>query len=811
MERTAVKIPWPDWQLVEQVGRGQFGTVYKISCTKFGITEYAAMKVISIPSDPQMIENDYSCGYDKDSVASKYKSYLDDVLKEYQLMMKVKGNAGIVRCDDISVFAHEDGIGWDVYIRMEYLTPIMRVLSDISNEESIVQLGIFMCEALDECERNNILHRDIKPSNILMSSRGEFKLGDFGVSRTLESENTYGTKGIGTYDYMAPEVYNGGKYGKEADIYSLGMVMYWLLNGRTYPFLTKGKAPTAQEIIIARQKRFSGDKLPRPIHGNTALVSVVLKACEFDPKNRYKTAKEMLDDLVNIKYGSTVNPNVITAQKEEPVKDGFIHNTNRKDTNNAWNDAQETVGNEYSNNRKAINGSETIGKANFSSVKKTSPSEDASVKQTKEKIPKKATRKINALVLENFDVGGSEETFTIEPSIQSDNNISWNDTQETVGKDYSRKRESIYDSKTVGKTYDYQHKSNSQIGNIKNTVSKDDLKYSKSAQVEQASVVEKMIKAEKKAKTTKITIVITIIVALIVLLIVFEKVIFPTMDLNRALRLLDAGDYETASSILAKIDNSELVASSKYDKAMALIDSGNYEAAYILLNGLNYKDSNEKLDSIRPQYNQNIINRAQVGDNVFFGSYEQDNNLANGKEDIEWIVLAREDEKVLLISKYALDFQPYNEIYSDITWENCTLRVFLNNTFLNEAFCAEEENIILRTKVTADYNPDYLRSPGNDTEDKVFLLSVREAKKYFGTDIGYQCQFTDYCFNGRDKNRSEYDYYDEYEGTCFWWLRTPGCWWDDAAVVYDDVETIGTRVDFPNGGVRPALWLDLNT
>lgn len=301
-------IPWEGWEFVEQIGRGQFGSVYKIAITKYGVTEYAAMKVISIPSDPQMIENDYSCGYDRASVIAKYKSFLDQVINEFQLMMKIKGSPNVVRCDDISVFQHEDGIGWDVYIRMECLTPVMKILSEITDEATIIKLGIDLCNALDVCEQENIIHRDIKVSNILISKQGDFKLGDFGVSRTLEGENVYGTKGIGTYDYMAPEVYNGEKYGTTADIYSLGMVLYWLLNDRAFPFFTKGKAPTAQEIETARLRKFSGESLPRPSGGSDALAAVVLKACAFDPQYRYGTAKEMMNDLFNILHGQSVNP-----------------------------------------------------------------------------------------------------------------------------------------------------------------------------------------------------------------------------------------------------------------------------------------------------------------------------------------------------------------------------------------------------------------------------------------------------------------------------------------------------------------------
>ena len=188
-------------------------------------------------------------------------------------------------------------------------------------------------------------------------------------------------------------------------------------------------------------------------------------------------------------------------------------------------------------------------------------------------------------------------------------------------------------------------------------------------------------------------------------------------------------------------------------------------------------------------------------DSIAFGRYIQKEN--GRPEPIEWQVLARENGRVLIISKYALDCVPYNTLYKNVTWETCSLRKWLNETFLNAAFSSVEQNSILSTKVTPDKNPPYSVSPGNYTTDKVFLLSNKEVKKYFFIDIYRKCQGTPHCYaKGAFKHLN----------ACWWWLRSPGTSSARAA----DVGCEGTVVE---GGddvnrqiaVRPAMWINLGT
>ena len=252
-----------------------------------------------------------------------------------------------------------------------------------------------------------------------------------------------------------------------------------------------------------------------------------------------------------------------------------------------------------------------------------------------------------------------------------------------------------------------------------------------------------------------------------------------------------------------------IIPQQKYNKAMNMINAGEYEAAYTLLGELSYKDSKEKQESIKPQYYRALLMKADVGDTVFFGAYEQDNNISNGKEDIEWLVLAKEDNRLLVISQYTLDCQRYNTEYANVTWENCTLRKWLNEDFLNSTFSDGEKAMIPTLTVSADKNPDYSTEPGNATQDKVFLLSITEANRYFKTDEERMCVPTAYAkANGAYMSSS---YTKGGIATCWWWLRSPGLLQHLAADVYRDGGVIsrGYSINNGHGGVRPAMWIEL--
>lgn len=258
--------------------------------------------------------------------------------------------------------------------------------------------------------------------------------------------------------------------------------------------------------------------------------------------------------------------------------------------------------------------------------------------------------------------------------------------------------------------------------------------------------------------------------------------------------------------------DSVIIPNAKYNNAIALMNTGNVVDAYETLIALDgYKDSTDKANSIYGKYKIEKLKVVKTGDYIFFGAYEQDNDTSNGKEAIEWLVLEKENDKILLISKYALDCQQYNTSWDTVTWETCTLRKWLNGTFINAAFSTEEKALILNANVSADKNPSYSTDPGNATTDKVFLLSINEAKKYFTSDAERKCAPTDYAKAQGTSTSSSCTVGGK--ATCWCWLRSPGSSQISAAYVYSygGLDECGDLVDRDNRAVRPALWITLGS
>ena len=304
-----IRLPWPGWTIGKYLGAGGYGKVYEIERTLSGVRERAALKVVSRPADDAEIEACYENGYDQASMKASYEEEIQRYVKEYELMKDLQGQTNIVSCDDFAVVPRKDGIGGQIFIRMELLTPLQKATmptkQSMLSESEVIRLGKDICKALILCEARHIIHRDIKPENILISKFGDYKLGDFGVAR-VQDHTTNATK-MGTHGYAAPEVEHGQKYGKEADIYSLGITLYWLLNNRRMPFLNADEPVTAMKNQEALRRRYEGEKLPAPKNGSQKLKQIVLKACAYRPVDRYRSAQELYDALAELSGEQTAS------------------------------------------------------------------------------------------------------------------------------------------------------------------------------------------------------------------------------------------------------------------------------------------------------------------------------------------------------------------------------------------------------------------------------------------------------------------------------------------------------------------------
>lgn len=273
------------WKIVGLIGNGSYSTVYEAHRTVDNVICKSAIKVIhsSLRSVPIVGTNDLNA-------QTLHSACL--IQHELAHMIALKGTGYIVSYEDHDTVDLPDG-SEDTIIRMELLDPLSNVLnSKYLTEGEVIKLGIDICKALELCAYINLIHRDIKPSNIFLTQWGGYKLGDFSAATMVGEQLEIGH--IGTLRYMAPEVYHGKPFSANIDMYSLGLVMYELLNGGKIPFLreddTHGGSSAKQDALF---RRLFGEPFPQIPSVSSSLQSVILKACAFNPTKRFQSPLEM--------------------------------------------------------------------------------------------------------------------------------------------------------------------------------------------------------------------------------------------------------------------------------------------------------------------------------------------------------------------------------------------------------------------------------------------------------------------------------------------------------------------------------------
>ena len=303
---------WPQWRLVGEIGCGSYGTVYKAVREEHGVESYSAIKVISVPQQEAEVSSIRSDGLDDTAARKYFENIVTNKVGEIKVLESMKGNSNIVSIEDYRVLEYPDKICWDIFIRMELLTGFGDYIADKKPDEDMaIKLGMDICSALELCAKRNIVHRDVKPENIFVSQFGDFKIGDFGIARELELCGSSFTVS-GTQNYMAPEV-QSMNYDATVDFYSLGLVLYKLLNNNRLPFLDPyAQLINPQDYHAALERRFSGEEIPDPIGASPALAQIIRKACAYNPEKRFRTATDFKSALAAVR-------NTETAATSEPA------------------------------------------------------------------------------------------------------------------------------------------------------------------------------------------------------------------------------------------------------------------------------------------------------------------------------------------------------------------------------------------------------------------------------------------------------------------------------------------------------------
>ena len=290
---------WPGADRISRIGHGSFGTVYRI---QNGRQEYA-VKVIRIPVT---LEESHIYRQKREISEEEGSRYLrmlkEEYLEEVMLVRKLPSDPHIVQILEERTVDLENGEGAVILILMEILETLSQYQSsNEADQELAEQVGKDICKALRVCEKARIIHRDIKPDNIFRGRDGRYMLGDFGEGRIFE-RSIRADSVRGTEKYMAPEVRRGSQYDHRADIYSLGIVLYETMNCLCIPFMEPADMPLNKDsyegnLHKAILRRMSGEELPPPVDATPEMAEIVLKACQYDPDQRFGSADEFLQAL----------------------------------------------------------------------------------------------------------------------------------------------------------------------------------------------------------------------------------------------------------------------------------------------------------------------------------------------------------------------------------------------------------------------------------------------------------------------------------------------------------------------------------
>ena len=401
---------WSDWSIIEKLGEGSFGQVFRARKERFGVIQEAAIKVVRIPGDDAELKRVQSgYGLNEQELKEYFYPEVEKLKKEIVLMQELGEDSHIVRILDFEIIDAPDAIvGWYILIRMELLECLENYIkrADITVAD-VVAVGEDVLTSLEVCEERNIIHRDIKPANLFRSDKGVYKLGDFGIARDMRA-GMGSLSHKGTENYMAPEVYLGKNYTSNIDIYALGIVLYKLLNKNRLPFMNEEKL-TAGSVERAFQKRNTGEELPKPVESPDTLYEIIKKMCAYNPNERFQTAFEVKKALSEYRqnHKEELKEVLNVVRRAESTQNQF-----KQQSVNEVNIFRED---EQVKNDSKVNGSEP----NISSIQ--SDKKYSGTKDIKDIEPELSNSNNNENKTEGYKDGGTKSIY--EASRQSQANV----------------------------------------------------------------------------------------------------------------------------------------------------------------------------------------------------------------------------------------------------------------------------------------------------------------------------------------------------------------------------------------------------
>ena len=749
-----------DWMLEEKLGSGAYSSVWR-AVRRDNPSVDAAIKIISIPSGRAEAAALMGEGLDREQAQEYYDGIARQYIREIDMLEEFKGTPNIVSIEDYRIQRKQDEIGNELFIRMELLTPLDHVLQKkILNETEIIRIGIDICSALELCESRHIIHRDIKPANIFVNNKMPehvfYKLGDFGIARSMENL-TSSLSAKGTPSYMAPEVFLGRPYDNRADLYSLGITLYRMMNNNRLPLVPdQGFSAVTREAALSR--RMSGEKLPPPCRGSESVNRVILKACAFDPNQRYATASRMKKDLE-------------AALRGEPVENGFLFKANEPA---AFRPAEspaaapavpvpafrEPVSTEPVKPRKrpgrwialalvvlalAI-GAWTLldppGPFPPSVATETPAPTPEVTTPAPTPTPEPTPTPTNTPTPKPTDTPTPTPVPTVDPKRDAqfavDHTVTYGTYPQTEeGTDSTPIEWIVLDRdgdralliSKYGLDQKRYHDETASVTwetcNLRTWLNSDFLQQAFSPEEQAAILTTDVDNSDAQGygewntdggnNTQDRVFLLSYAEAHRYFGVTYDN------DENMEARLaptdwaIENGAY--AGSDIQTADGKDggwwwlRSPGIRHDHAAYIRTGGalfyclvekDYgcvrPAMWISLIPSDVPETPAPTPAPSPEATPEPTQELTVGNHVLFGTYPQ---TAEGTDNtpIEWIVLDRDGDKVLLISQYELDARPYNEKSEGVTWETCTLRAWLNGDFLQDAFSTEEQAAILTTIV----------------------------------------------------------------------------------------------------------------